>query len=555
MDFLKKAKKLSGEALIEDPLWNKSTAFSEAERKKYQLHGLIPTKIETIEDQLNRIDWSFHNLTDPMAKHIFLRALQDRNETLFYRYLLENPVETMPIIYTPTVGLACQEFSKIYRKPRGIYLSYPERKHIPEILKNIKKKRDVKITVITDGERILGLGDQGVGGLGIPIGKLSLYCLLAGIHPAYTLPIILDVGTNNQERLNAKDYLGWRHERLTGQPYLDFVDECIQHLTKTFPNILIQFEDFAQQNANQLLNIYKDKICCFNDDIQGTAAIAGATLLSAIKKLDIPLEDVKIAIYGAGSAGCGIANLIKNVFKSKQMPEDKLNSMFYMIDRNGLIHDGMTNLQEFEKPFVQSKEKIKNLFDTTQPIYLEEVIEKAKPIALIGVSGQFGHFTEAVVRKMASYTPCPIIFPLSNPNEKCEATPQDILNWTNGKAIIATGSPFPKPSYNQSTFNIAQCNNAYIFPAMGLGIIAGKMQRVPANLFEVAAQTLANQCPSHGDIHDSLLPPLTAIRGISIDIATAIIKQAIVDGYSPLKNNAKTIKKAVESQIWYPKYW
>ena len=407
---------------------------------------------------------------------------------------------------------------------------------------------------MTDGERILGLGDQGVGGLGIPIGKLSLYCLLAGIHPAYTLPIVLDVGTNNQERLNAKDYLGWRHERLTGQSYLDFVDECIQHLTRTFPEILIQFEDFAQQNAYQLLNIYKDKVCCFNDDIQGTAAVAGATLLSAFKKSKTALKDIKIAIYGAGSAGCGIANLVKNVFRGMGMPEEQLSTLFFMIDRNGLIHDGMNNLLPFEKPLAQSQEKIKNLFDTSKPITLEQVIEKAQPIALIGVSGQFGHFTENIVRKMASYTPHPIIFPLSNPNVKCEANPQDILNWTNGQAIIATGSPFDQPLFQQTSYAIAQCNNAYIFPAMGLGIIAGKMKRVPENLFEVAAETLANRCPTQGQIQDSILPPLTEIRNIAKDVAMAIIQKGIREGCSPLKNDTRTIKKAVDSNIWDPNY-
>ena len=546
---------LTGVDLLEHPLLNKSTAFTEKERVKFNLHGLIPLKIETIEEQLARTDWSYNNLTDPMAKHIFLRALQDMNETLFYRYLLEHPVETLPIIYTPTVGSACQEFSKIYRRPRGIFLSYPERKHIPQLLAYIKQHREIKITVMTDGERILGLGDQGVGGLGIPIGKLSLYSLLAGIHPAKTLPIILDVGTNNQERLSSNDYLGWRHERLTGQKYLDFVDECIGHLVTTFPDILIQFEDFAQNNAHQLLDIYKDKICCFNDDIQGTAAVAGATLLSAIKRLRLPINEIKIAVYGAGSAGCGIAALIKNIAKNLNMPEEKLQRMFYMIDKNGLLHDGMENILAFEKPFLQSTADLKPLFDINKPISLEQVIDKIQPIALIGVSGQFGHFTENIVRKMASYTAHPIIFPLSNPNEKCEATPQDILNWTNGKAIIATGSPFGTPAFKQKNYTIAQCNNAYIFPAMGLSIIAGKMKRVPSNLFEVAALTLAKHCPEGQNEQQSLLPCVKDIRAISKIIAHDVIKQGIESGCSELKNDSSTINQAIEAEMWYPQYW
>lgn len=489
-----------------------------------------------------------------MAKHIFLRALQDRNETLFYRFLLENSKDTMPIIYTPTVGLACQQFSKIYRRPRGIYLSYPERQHIPSILKNIKKDRDIKITVITDGERILGLGDQGVGGLGIPIGKLSLYTLLGGIHPAYTLPIVLDVGTNNPERLAAKNYLGWRRERLSGQTYLDFVDECLGHLVKTFPNILVQFEDFAQHNAHTLLETYQHRICCFNDDIQGTASVAGATILSAIKKSNIPLEEVKIAIYGAGSAGCGIAKLLRNIFKQQGVPEHQLIKMFYMIDRNGLLHDGMNDLLDFQKYFAQSQEQLQNIFTPHQNISLEQVIDKIQPQILLGVSGQFAHFTEEIIQKMTSYTPQPIIMPLSNPNEKCEANPNDILQWTQGKAIIATGSPFGQTVFQGTEYQIAQCNNAYIFPAIGLAVVAGKMKRVPEKFFETAALSLTEHCPIDSSLSESILPPLTTIRNMSQDIARAVIEQGIQDGVCSLKNNKKTIQKAIDSEIWYPNY-
>ncbi|MDQ5883767.1 MAG: hypothetical protein QG556_104 [Pseudomonadota bacterium] len=554
MGRLKIDNKLGGFERIENPLMNKGTAFSEKERLKYKLHGLIPSNIETIEEQLERINWSFNRIDDDLSKHIYLRALQDRNEILFYRYLLEHPVETMPIIYTPVVGLACQKFSQIYRKPRGLYLSYPERKFIPTILKNLKKQISPKITVITDGERILGLGDQGVGGLGIPIGKLSLYTLLAGIHPALTLPIILDVGTNNPEKLQAKDYLGWRHERLTGQVYLDFVDECLQHLHHIFPELLIQFEDFAQNHAYQLLDIYKDQFCCFNDDIQGTAAIAATATLSAIQKANIPLEAIKIAIYGAGSAGCGIANLIKNILKDKGLDDQHCQQVFYMIDKNGLIHDGMSDLQSFQKPLAQSKNRLQTQFDMTQPITLEHIINTIQPHVLIGVSGQFGNFTESIIRKMASYTPHPIIFPLSNPNEKCEATPQDILNWTQGQAIIATGSPFEKPNYQQTMYDIAQCNNAYVFPSFGLAVIAGKLKRVTPHLFEIAAQTLSNHCATQAKISESILPPITAIRDLSKMIACAIIEQAIKDGHSPLKPHPSNIQKAIDSHFWYPTY-
>ena len=552
--YKNKSKKISGVNRLEDPFLNKSTAFSAQERIKYQLTGLLPSKVEALEEQLLRTKLSFNQEASTLRKHIFLRALQDRNEILFYRFLLDNIQETMPIIYTPTVGLACQQFTKIYRKPRGLYLSYSEKDHIESILKNIKKSRDIKVIVITDGERILGLGDQGVGGLGIPIGKLSLYTLCGGIHPCHTLPIVIDVGTNNPELLEDPTYFGWQHHRLQGQEYFDFVDICIQSIKKIFPNVLLQFEDFAQPNAHALLNRYQDELCCFNDDIQGTAAVAAATILSGIFKTNAKLSEQKICIFGAGSAGCGIAQLLAEIMINQGIDKTKAYQQFYMIDKDGLLHDHMDNLKEFQKPFAQPYDEIKSLFPKQSLFSLDNVIETIQPQILMGVSGQKSQFTEKIIRTMATYCQHPIILPLSNPNDKCEANPSDLLEWTQGRALIATGSPFPDTHYQGQYVHIAQCNNSYIFPAMGLAVIAGKIKRVNPSMFMIAALELASIASKDHSLDTPLLPDLEQIRSISSKIAEKIIFQAIQDKQSPLKAKPELIKKAIHATFWTPKY-
>ena len=554
LNFFKK-KLITGIERLDNPLLNKSTAFNHDERLQYELFGLLPANIETLEEQLFRTREAFDNQVSDLHKHIYLRALQDRNEILYYRFLLEYMEEMLPVIYTPTVGQACQEFSRIYRKSRGIFLSYPEKEFIPSILKNISKKRDVKIIVITDGERILGLGDQGVGGLGISIGKLSLYSLCAGIHPKHTLPIVLDVGTNNQDRLHSKDYLGWRNERINQDEYLNFVDFCIHHIKKNFPHVLLQFEDFAQQNANHLLEIYKNKLCCFNDDIQGTAAIATATIIAAIEKIKTPLANQKIVIFGAGSAGCGIAQMIVDVFIDKGIPEKEAYHKIYMIDKYGLIHDRMNNILDFQKPFTQSYDELAKRFHPHQNMVLEDVVTQIQPTALIGVSGQPHQFTEQIIKSMCTYTEQPIIFPLSNPNERCEAEPNDILRWSEGKAIIATGSPFSNTTYKGKTHPISQCNNSYIFPGMGLGIIAGQIERVSSGMFKAATLKLAELCSSYKPTHDScLLPEIHHIREISAAIAQAIILKAIDEGHCKFKKDINNIDIAIKKIMWEPHY-
>lgn len=547
---IKKSYRLEGAQLLENPLLNKSTAFTLKERIRYRLLGLLPPEIETMEQQLLRTKLGFNEQHNDMQKHIFLRALQDRNEILFYRFLMENIEASMPIIYTPTVGLACQQFSRIYRKSRGIYLSYTEQEYIPTILKNIKRHRDIKVIVITDGERILGLGDQGLGGLGIPIGKLSLYTLCGGIHPALTLPIVIDVGTNNLELINDATYLGWRHPRLTGKKYDDFIHHCLQSIKQVFPDALLQFEDFAQHNANRLLTKYQHQICCFNDDIQGTAAVAAASIIAAIFRAKLNLLEQKICILGAGSAGCGIAALVAKILIAQGLSEDCAYQNFYLLDIQGLLHDKMENILDFQRPFCQPYEKVLSYFGNHKIISLEAVIEKIQPQILVGVSGQKGAFTEMIVRKMSMYCSQPIIFPLSNPNEKAEATPKDLLNWTQGRAIVATGSPFPYTDYAGHTRMISQCNNAYIFPAMGLAVLAAKIKLIRNELFEAAALELA-KIANHQHAA-TLLPKLTEIREVSILIAKAIMNKAIELKLSNLNRNK--INAALKKVFWTPTY-
>jgi malate dehydrogenase (oxaloacetate-decarboxylating) len=540
--------------VLRDPYLNKSTAFTPEERKKLGLYGLLPHNIETIEEQLDRSYGAFSHKTTVLEKHIYLRALQDRNEVLFYRFLMEHLEEMMPIIYTPVVGEACQNFHRIYRQARGLFLSYPERDHMDSILATLAASRDISVIVVTDGERILGLGDQGAGGLGIPIGKLSLYTVCGGIHPAQTLPIILDVGTNNEERLIDPEYLGWRHHRINGKTYDDFVDQFVQSIKRHFPNVLLQFEDFAQQHAYPLLERYQDQLCTFNDDIQGTAAVTLAAVLAAAHVAGQPLKEHRIAVFGAGSAGCGISEQIARAMMHQGLSEAEAYSRFYLVDRQGLLDDSMTNLLDFQRPFAQKKSALQAWsIASTQFIGLDDVVRNAKPTILLGVSGQAQQFTESMVRHMASYCEHPIIFPLSNPTCRAEAIPADILHWTEGKALVATGSPFDPVRIGEHVIEIAQSNNSYIFPGVGLGIIAGKSRRVTHGMMMAAAIALSELAPALSMGHGALLPHLSSIRKVSEHIAIAVITQGIKEGH--VKKMSKTdIEHAVKTTMWIPKY-
>jgi malate dehydrogenase (oxaloacetate-decarboxylating) len=543
-----------GMELLKDSLLNKSTAFTAEEKELFELHGLIPSTVETLEEQVTRCQGAYSAKTTCLEKHIYLRALQDTNEVLFYRFILNNLEDIMPIIYTPIVGEACERFSHIYRQPRGLFLSYPERDKMEQVIQSIAASRQIKVIVVTDGERILGLGDQGAGGLGIPIGKLSLYTSCGGIPPENTLPIILDVGTNNQERLDDPEYIGWRHQRITGKEYDDFVDLFVQNIKKYMPNVLLQFEDFAQQHAYPLLERYKDQLCTFNDDIQGTAAVAVAAILAATRVANTPLKDQRIALLGAGSAGCGISEQLVQAMVNQGLNEAEARARFYLVDREGLLHQGMSELLPFQKGLAQSPDALKkwHLANANQ-ISLLDVINNAQPTILIGVSGQPNQFTETIVREMASYCARPIIFPLSNPTSRAEARPEDVLCWSNGKALIATGSPFEPVTINGHQIDIAQCNNSYIFPGVGLAVVAGQAKRVTDHMMMAAAIALSELAPAIKTGEGRLLPELTSIREVSQHIAKAVIMEGIKEGHiKPMSQ--EEIQHVITKTMWTPQY-
>jgi len=544
---------LSGTALLEDPLYNKGTGFSAEERREFGLQGLLPPHVDDMRTQLMRAYDAYQRKDDDLERHIFLRSLQDRNEVLFYSLVVDHLPEMLPMIYTPVVGTACQQFSEIYRHSRGLFISYPERKKIDAILGNAPVP-NVEAIVVTDGERILGLGDQGAGGMGIPIGKLSLYTACGGISPDKTLPILLDVGTNNQDRLNDPMYIGWRHERVTGQEYDDFLDLFVQGVKRAFPRVLLQFEDFAQTHASPLLERYRDQLCTFNDDIQGTAAVAVGTLLSAVKVAGARMSDQVVTMFGAGSAGCGIAEQIVAAMVKQGLPEKEARSRFFMIDRPGLLHDGIQNLLPFQQKLLQPRDKVAGWASAESgEISLLDVIKHAHPTILIGVSGQPNRFTEDAIKEMAKHAERPIIFPLSNPTSRVEAKPADLIEWTDGRALIATGSPFDPVKHDGRTYPIAQCNNSYIFPAMGLGILGIGARRVSDSMFMVAAEALSENAPALKSAEGSLLPSLDQVREVSRRIAYAVAAQAQEEGLADACP-AQEMRDRVDAKHWEPKY-
>ncbi|MDM1486811.1 NAD-dependent malic enzyme [Acinetobacter towneri] len=542
----------AGNGLLELPLLNKGSAFSEEERTRFNLHGLIPHAIENIEEQSQRSYQQYSAFGDAINKHIYLRNIQDTNETLFYHLIEQHLSEMMPIIYTPTVGEACQRFSDIYRRHRGIFISYPDRAHIDDIVQNINKK-NVKVIVITDGERILGLGDQGIGGMGIPIGKLSLYTACGGISPAYTLPITLDVGTNNPQLLNDPIYMGWNQPRISGEEYYQFVDQVIDAVKRRWPKALIQFEDFAQKNAMPLLNKYRDQICCFNDDIQGTAAVSVGSLIAASRAAGKQLKDQTIAFLGAGSAGCGIAEQIVAQMVVEGLSDAEARARVYMVDRFGLFTSNQPNLLDFQRKLAQSPERVAHWDNPEGVISLLDVIQNAKPTVLIGVSGQPGLFTEEVIKTLAANCERPIVLPLSNPTSQVEAFPADILEWTEGKALIATGSPFEPVNYQGKLYNISQCNNSYIFPGIGLGVIAAGATRVTDSMLIASSNALADCSPLLQDPNADLLPDLNEIQQVSKFIAFRVAKAAMDAGVAAVMSD-EALREAIEANFWKPAY-
>nr|BFD66002.1 NAD-dependent malic enzyme [Bdellovibrio sp. HAGR004] len=542
----------SGTVLLEMSLLNKGTAFSDEERSHLNLHGLVPQTIETIEEQAERVYSQYRLLKADIDKHIYLRNLQDTNETLFYHLVVNHLNEMMPIIYTPVVGEACEHFSEIYRASRGLFISYPNKDRIDEMLRNVTKQK-VKVIVVTDGERILGLGDQGIGGMGIPIGKLSLYTACGGISPAYTLPLVLDVGTNNQQLLNDPLYMGWRHPRITGQEYEDFVDAFVQAVKRRWPNVLLQFEDFAQKNASPLLRKYRDEICCFNDDIQGTAAVTLGSLIAASRAAGGKLRDQRVVFLGAGSAGCGIAEQIVLQMKQEGLSDSEARARIYMVDRYGLLTDKMPNLLDFQSALVQKHQDIAHWETQGDEISLLETVRNARPTVLIGVSAQPGLFTEEIIRTMHQHCPHPIIMPLSNPTSRVEAVPADILRWTDGAALVATGSPFVPVQHGDKVYPIAQCNNSYIFPGIGLGVLASGARRVTDSMLMAASAALADCSPLAQNGVGALLPDLGDIEKVSRLIAFRVGKAAQSDDVA-LKTTDEELLSAIEKNYWYPIY-
>lgn len=547
---------LAGPMLLETPLLNKGSAFSDEERREFNIMGLLPGIVETIEEQTKRAYEQLRSFHNNMDKHIFLRNIQDTNETLYYRLITENLTEIMPLIYTPTVGEACQQFSKIYRRARGLFISYKHRNDINSVLQNATK-HNVKIIVVTDGERILGLGDQGMGGMGIPIGKLSLYSGCGGISPAYTLPITLDIGTNNQALREDPLYMGLKHERITGKAYDAFIEEFIQSVKARWPDALLQFEDFAGHNAHRILTQYKDQTCCFNDDIQGTAAVTVGTLLSACKKKGESLKDQIVTFCGAGSAGCGIAEQIIAQMINEGLTDQEARQRIFMINSRGLVVDSMDHLQDFQTLLAKPNALLNDWGINTPTASLQETIAHSKSTILIGVSAVKGLFTQTIVETIAANCEHPIILPLSNPTAKIEATPEEVLRWTNGKALVATGSPFEPVALNDRHIPISQCNNSYIFPGVGLGVIASTATRVTDNMLMASSHALANYSDVVGSDaeleHNHLLPDLEDIRNVSIFIAKAVYQQAMTDGVA-LKVSEEVMQDRIAENFWTPEY-
>jgi malate dehydrogenase (oxaloacetate-decarboxylating) len=542
MDKIVKTK-LRSRAVIQNPLLNKGSAFTQKERDELKLHGLIPQGLSSIEDQVKRRYDRFSKLATPLEKSLFLSELQNNNEILFYRFVTEHVKEMLPLVYTPTVGDVAQQYSEIHFRHRGLYLSIDLEDKLDDIFQSFTND-NVDVIVVTDGERILGLGDLGIGGIAIPIGKLSLYTLFGGIHPSRTLPIVLDVGTNNKDLLNNPHYMGIKRERTRGEKYDKFIASFVKAVKKRYPKILLQWEDFAKQNAARLLAAYRHELLSFNDDIQGTAAVALSAMITASKLQNIKLTDQKVVILGAGSAGLGIAEKIVFAMTEEGLSKEDAYERVCLVDRDGLLTVG-GNYSEEQKPF--AKKSIGEKKD------LEAVIHAMKPTLLVGVSGQPGMFTEACVRAMAKHVERPAIFPLSNPNKCAEADPQDILTWTHGKAIIATGSPFKNTTFNGKHISISQCNNVYIFPGMGLGAMTFHLPKITDKMFLEASRTLSSQAPATLKESEELFPAFDHLRDSSLKIAEAVVKTAIDEGLIP-KIDDKTIVSQLKDAMWFPTY-
>ncbi len=541
-DSLNQENNASGFDVLFNPSLNKGTSFTKAERKKFKLRGLLPPGISDPDIQLDRALQNMRRKHSDIEKYIFLSALQGRNERLFYRLVLENITEVMPIIYTPTVGQACSEFAAIFREPKGIYITEEDRGNVDEILSNWPED-DVRVIVVTDGERILGLGDLGANGMGIPIGKLALYVACAGIQPKQCLPVMIDVGTNNQKMLDDPLYLGLRHKRVQGQKYDELIDEFIQSVQDAYPKALIQFEDFLTPNAYRLLNKYRNQVTCFNDDIQGTAGVALAGVYASTRISGIAFNDLRIMFLGAGSAATGIADLLSYAFEKEGFTKQQAQEKLWFVDINGLVTQDRDDLLPHNLPYAHEHLACNFI----------QAIRSIKPHILIGATGFPGTFTEEAVKLMAEINEHPALFALSNPTSRAECTAEQAYHWSQGRAIFTSGSPFAEVHCNNKVFRPGQGNNAYIFPGIGLGAVVSEASRISEDMFLAASKSLAKMVSEEDLSVGSIYPPLENIREVSLQIAEAVAKEAIASNLESIQK-PYNIRKQLEDYMYQPTY-
>ncbi|HDX9635892.1 oxaloacetate-decarboxylating malate dehydrogenase [Bacillus cereus group sp. MYBK163-2] len=544
---------LRGAEVLSTPLLNKGVAFTQNEREELGLKGLLPPAVLTLEEQARRAYEQFSSQPDDLLKNVYLTALHDRNEVLFYRILTDHLREMLPIVYTPTVGVAIQRYSHEYRKPRGVYLSINDSSGIEEAFTNIgATAENIDLVVVTDGEGILGIGDWGVGGINIAIGKLAVYTAAVGIDPSRVLPVILDVGTNREELLNNPFYIGNRHPRITGEAYDEFIDTFVQAVNKQFPKALLHWEDFSSRNARKILDKYRHDVCTFNDDIQGTGAVSLAAVLSAVKASGVPLSEHRVVVFGAGTAGIGIADQVRDAMVRVGVSEEESYKRFWCIDRNGLVTDNMEDLLDFQIPYAREEAEVSE-WKENDVIGLAEVVKHVKPTILIGTSTVAGAFKEEIIKEMASHVERPIILPMSNPTPLAEAKPADLIEWTEGRALVATGSPFEPVTYNGVTYVIGQSNNALIFPGLGLGTIVVRASVMTDGMFAAAAEAVASMVDT-SQPGAPILPEVEELRNISEMVAIEVAKVAVAEGIARVNLSDNDIKMAVQEAMWKPEY-